>query len=289
MEPIDNDFYYPEIDDDIRDIIDNDWDRDNYDEVPLEELYQIPGNKFFKLVNFELINDCCDAVTQSGANQQQTEEDLILLLLDHPYGDSTTLNNAYRFLQLAIEHYEKQLLAECLFKARESYHKQIDFQREKRSESCPVCFEESCFQDCERFYKCQTCYGGVCADCAPLVGDKCPLCNVRVPLQPICLNTETEKHRSTLPPKLSVRKLIYEKMYCSEGKTNKNIFGLPCEIRFNMEKLTDVEFDYEIAEFLRHTQSFLSHKKHTMATPNYERELETEYWWAASLVPLFKQ
>ena len=289
MEPLYNEFQYPDLEDDIRDIIANDWDRDNYDEVPLEELYEIPSNKFIKLVNFELINDYYENNTNEESTVQQREEDIILQLLNHPYGDSATLDNAYRTIYLAIEQYEKQLLAECLFTAQESYHKQIDFQREERSESCPVCFEDTCFQDCQRFYKCQTCRGGVCADCAPLVGDKCPLCNVRVPLQPVCLNTITTQLQNTLPPKMSVRKLIYEKMYCSAGKTNKNVFGLPCEVRFNMENLTDVEFDYEIAEFLRHTQSFLSHKKHTMATPNYERELETKYWWSVGLVPLFKQ
>ena len=57
MEPLYNEFQYPDLEDDIRDIIANDWDRDNYDEVPLEELYEIPSNKFIKLVNFELIND----------------------------------------------------------------------------------------------------------------------------------------------------------------------------------------------------------------------------------------
>ena len=281
-----NDNFYPDLDEDIKNIIDNDWDPANYEETPIEELYRMPSHKFIKLVNFEIINEQYEDGKSPQEFQQQTEEELILQLLNHPYGDGSMLDDAYRCLSLAIEEYEKQLLSDCEARARGCFQHKVNFQLQKRSESCPVCFDDTCFQDCQNFYQCQTCQGGICADCGPLVGNKCPLCNIKVPLKRICLDTETAKQRSTLPPKLSVRSLIYDIMYRCEKGSNKNLFGLPCDTRFNIENLTDVDLDFEIAEFLRHTHTFLTHKQKTMAQPTYQKELQERYWWAAGLVPL---
>lgn len=277
---------YPDMDDDIKEIIDYDWDSDNYQETPIEELYRMPSNKFIKLVDFSILKDYTDNYLDDEETIHLREQDIILELLNHPFGDSTTIDKAYTGIQMAIDRKENVEVSRCVSRAKESFQTYLTFQRNERSESCPVCLDEACFQDCQKIYRCNICQGAVCADCGPLIPRKCPMCNIQQPLQTLSLDAMTQEEKSTLKPRMSVRQLMYQKMYLPAPNSTNSLFGTNCKINFNMEKLSDSEFDYQIAEFLRHTQDFLYHQKITLEEKDFQQELETKYWWAVDLVPL---
>ena len=167
---------------------------------------------------------------------QEHEEEIALALFDHPFGTSSILDKAYQGLSASIKQQEKDRIEECSKKARDTFEEYREFQCQERSTSCPVCLDET-FQECKNFYRCSTCQGGICEGCGPLITHKCPLCNIKQPLQKVCLKTLMKQERRKLKPSLTVRQLVYQKMYCPEGSGNNTIFGHPVDMKFNIENL----------------------------------------------------
>ena len=212
--------------------------------------------------------------TEAGESEQ-----VILNLLNHRFGNSSLLDDAYRALQKVIKLKEEEYLLAAIADATESYYQEVEFQLNKRQSACPVCLDEN-FTTCEHFYKCLTCKSGVCPDCGPFIPNKCPMCNIRNPLKVISLEEKCQLARSQLPPKQTVRDLVYQIRYCPIKEQNVNIFGEPCNIEFNMETITHSEFDLEIAELLRLTGDKLRSLQDNMSDTEVQRYIQDEMTWA---------
>ena len=270
----------------IIDDIDNTWDEYSKDES-LEEQYYLPQNKFIKLVHFDIITDKIKEYKPEDF-EKQTQDEVLLALLNHPYGDSKWLDKAYEILYRAIDARHQIHVDAAKQRAKEIFGKDIKFQLEKRQECCPICFGEE-FETCTHFYRCATCRGGVCADCGPLIPYKCPMCNVKKPMRVVSLNKIRQTENQSIPTKRTVRQLLKEIMYeAKPGSTQKvNIFGQSIEgyEKFNLWSLSPEEFDYELAEFLRLSQDLLQSKFYDEESSDYEALESTELWWCRELVP----
>lgn len=271
------------------DYIDNYWDPSSNDEN-LEEKYYFPQNKFIKMCHFEIMDNKIKVIDPADetADEAAVQEEVLLALWDHPFGESKWLNKAYGSLYHAIEGKHQELVGEANRKARQQFQVHIKFQVEERQPSCPVCFGEE-FGTCTHFYRCKTCKGSVCADCGPLLPKKCPMCNIRLPMQHIKLDTYIQQARAAIPPKKTVRDLMTEIMYRykPDSPEKVNLFGQNIEgfENFKMASLSPEEFDYEIAEFLRISSEFLLSMRYKMIKSDYLKLVSTQYWWCRELEP----
>ena len=274
----------------VTDNIENYWENRSNDNENLEEKYYFPQNKFIKMCHFEIIADKIKVLepTDETADEAAIQEEVLLALWDHPFGDSKWLDKAYGSLYDAIEAKHQELVDLANRKAQEQFQVHIKFQLEERQPSCPVCFGEE-FETCTHFYRCKTCKGSVCADCGPLLPRKCPMCNIRLPMQHIKLDTYIQKEHQTLPHKKTVRDLMTEIMYrCKPDSLEKvNLFGQNIEgfENFKMASLSPEEFDYELAEFLRLSRDLLQSMLQNKDTEYYREEVATHYWWCLDLEP----
>ena len=136
------------------DYIQNEYDL--YDKYSNDDnIYDRDDTKFIKLTHFEIIEDKIADLGYDEDNQEET----LLALLNHPYGDSKCLDQAYFSLQQALNEEHTTQMQTAMEKAKEAFQTGIEFQLESRQPACPVCLEEE-FQTCTHFYRCETCKGG---------------------------------------------------------------------------------------------------------------------------------
>ena len=270
----------------ITDDIEKKWNEYSMDES-LEEKYFLPQNKFIKLVHFDIMADQIKDYNPAEF-EKKPQDEVLLALMNHPYGDSKWLDKAYEILYRAIDAKHRTDVDSAKQRAMDIFGEAIKFQLEKRQECCPVCFGEE-FETCTHFYKCGTCRGGVCADCGPLIPNKCPICNVKKPMNIVSLNKIRQTEYQSISPKKTVRQLLSEIMYeAKPGSTQKvNLFGQSIQgyEKFNLSSLSPEEFDYELAEFLRLCRDLLQSKHYDEESSDYEALESTDLWWSKGLVP----
>ena len=260
------------------------YDDDFYDSDYIRNI----GNRIQSIIQDEydgrnIYTERDENLENDGYDNQAGESDRVILnLLSHQYGNSRLLDDAYRCLEKGIKLQEEEQLMIAITAATESYDEEVQFQLTKRQTACPVCFDEN-FATCKHFYKCLTCQSGVCQDCGPFIPNKCPMCNIRQPMKVISLEERCLVARSQLPPKQTVRGLVYQIRYCPIKEQNVNIFGEPCEIQFNMETITHSEFDLEIAELLRLTGDKIRNLKDNMSDEAVQRYIQEEMLWSVDL------
>ena len=267
------------------DYIQNEYDL--YDKYSNDDnIYDRDDTKFIKLTHFEIIED---KIADLGPGyDEDNQEETLLALLNHPYGDSKCLDQAYFSLQQALNEEHTTQMQTAMEKAKEAFQTGIEFQLESRQPACPVCLEEE-FQTCTHFYRCETCKGGVCADCGTLITNKCPMCNVKQQMCHITLDKLVKREMKTVGPKRSVADLLTEIMYrsCPESTEKVNIFGQ--DIRGyehrHMSGTTPEQFDYELAELLRLSRDLLFSWQEAMDAESYREKVATDLWWCQQLEP----
>jgi hypothetical protein len=222
-----------------------------------------------------------DEEAQNPHNIESENPDILLRLLDHPFGDSSILGEVYDILEETIDQKAYSVERKALETARACYSKEVEFQTTERQPCCPIC-QDTDFSHTHTFHRCTTCRGAICSDCAPFVQTKCPICRAANPFELVSQPEMEKKELGLLPSKMTVRDLVYQVRYCpfQEGR---NIFGEICNITFNMESITHSEFDLELAELLRLTSLKLTSIRNNMDDVEFHLTLQRDMPWAVHI------
>ena len=151
-----------------------------------EEKYYLPQNKFITM-NFDIITDKIKEYKPEDF-EKQTQEDVLLALLNHPYGDSKWLDKAYEILYRAIDarhqiHVDaaKQRLPWRFLAKTSSFNS-------KTARNAVLSVLTKSLKPVHTSIDAIRACGGVCADCGPFIPNKCPMCNVKKPMRIVSLN-----------------------------------------------------------------------------------------------------
>lgn len=218
---------------------------------------------------------------QNPHNIESENPDILLRLLDHPFGDSSILDEVYDILKQTIDQEAHAVKRKALETARACFSKEVEFQTTERQPCCPIC-QDTDFSHTHTFHRCTTCRGAICSNCAPFVQTKCPICRAPNPFELVSQPKMEKKALSLLPSKMTVRDLVYQVRYCP-FQEDRNIFGEICNITFNMENITHSEFDLELAELLRLTSLKLTNMRHNMCEVEFHLTLQRDMRWAVPI------
>lgn len=206
------------------------------------------------------------------------ESGLFGCLLQHPFGKPDILQEVYLKLQDYLR--QKEILRQAT--SRNWFQEQI--KKCSREVDCPVCIEP--LSSKLDFYYCSGNHA-ICGDCQRTIYKSTSNC-------PVCRSNEPKHYRSILvkqqqllknnPSHRSVEELLY---YIRYPKETVNVFGEEEHQPFNIHKLNDLEFDLELAEFLRLIQEKLYHLSLIFTREDREDFLETHMDWVIPLKHLF--
>lgn len=220
-----------------------------------------------------------ERVQEQEQHSPEIEDEYILLrLVDHQFGGSEILSFAYESLKSTIEQQESCKIKTAKATAFNCFTQEVQFQMEERNHSCPICID-ICFDHVALFSKCPTCQSAICSACEPFVGDTCPMCRARNPLQLVSRSKMERDALCQLPARMNVRDMVYQIRYCP-FRHGRNIFGESCGVNFNMETITHSEFDLELAELLRLTSQKLRQMKNNMSETEFRQTLRRDMDWA---------
>ena len=220
---------------------------------------------------YNIEKECGDYYQKWNSSPDEEEEmgyqsHLTMKLLNHPFANSKTLDYFFNGVSKFLQEKEQKDRDNCRIQSQTWFREQQQFQVQNRHTECPICISEE-FATCEQFIKCSECSGAICMNCFPCItGRKCPLCRTPQSMNRICARDMEEESLLLLPQTPTVREFVYQIRYqVKEGNTETNIFGEPCDYQFNIHAISDMEFDYEMAELIRLSIEYSHHLQQSMS------------------------